>query len=75
MPKYDPSKAIDLTVPNPNGVFARFGWFGPYPSRPCDECGDEDFHGTDWSLGYRCSNNHKFGTPEEWAWERGQYRG
>jgi hypothetical protein len=75
--RYDPRKAIDLSKPNPEGVFARFGWFGPYPSRPCDECGVEVFYATDWGLGYRCAgkSGHIFGTADEWAWERGQYRG
>ena len=72
--RYDPDKAIDLSVPNPMGVFARIGHYGPYPSRPCDECGSEVFRPVDWSLGYWCENNHTFGSPEEWAWDKGQYR-
>lgn len=72
MVRSDPSKAIDLSVPNPNGVFALLGWFGPFPSRPCDECGDDNFRGMDWNLGYYCSNGHRFGTNEEWAWSKGQ---
>jgi len=75
--KFDPERAIDLSVPNPLGAFALFGWFGPYPSRPCDECGCETFRASDWGMGYRCTNNfaHVFGTKDEWDWERGQYRG
>ena len=73
--KYDPNRAIDLSAPNPMGVFALIGHVGPFPSRSCDECGAEEFQAGDWSMGYRCvPNRHLFGTPEEWAWDRGQYR-
>ena len=73
--KYDPERAIDLDKSNLSGVFALFGWYGPYPSRPCDVCSAEEFRAVDWNLGYICPQGHRFGTPEEWAWEKGQYRG
>lgn len=71
--RYDPTKAIDLSTPNPNGVFGLMGWFGPFPSRPCDTCGGEEFNATDWNMGYRCTSCHQvFGSQEEWAWSSGQ---
>lgn len=75
MARFDPERAIDLSKPNPNGVFALIGDYGPYPSRPCDECGAEEYRGIDWGLGWACQPNmHKFGTDAEWAWWRGKYQ-
>ena len=74
--QFDPERAIDLDVPNPNGVFARFGYIGPYPSRPCDACGCETFYSGDWNLGYLCANPEcraVFGTTEEWAYDKGLF--
>lgn len=64
--QYDPNRVIDLTQPSPG---SQFGWFGPFPSRPCDSCGGEFFYGIDWNLGYACVNCRAvFGSKEEWAW-------
>lgn len=69
--KYNPDLAIDLTTQNTSRP--GFGWFGPFPSRPCDSCGSDYFHPTDWNLGYRCDNcGEKFGTEAEWQWAQGR---
>ena len=66
---FDPTRAIDTSVPPPVNPPARFGWVGPFPSRPCDSCGNGEFHSGDWNMGYRCTNcQAHFGTALEWKY-------
>jgi DNA-directed RNA polymerase subunit RPC12/RpoP len=67
--KADPTRAINLNVLPPQPRPARYGWYGPFPSRPCDTCGNDGFHTLDWGMGYRCDACGKpFGTPQEWLY-------
>lgn len=75
MVRFDPEKAINLYEPNPQAGYALIGHFGPFPSRPCDVCGAEEFRGMDWNLGYWCLNGHMFGSKDEWAWDQGKFHG
>jgi hypothetical protein len=66
---FDPTQAINLSVPPPSPPPARYGWYGPFPSRPCDNCGHGEFRPLDWGMGYRCLNcGTRFGTDEEWRY-------
>jgi hypothetical protein len=65
---FDPARAIDISVP-PKPKPPMFGWVGPFPSRPCDNCGNGEFTAGDWNMGYRCTECMTvFGTPIEWTY-------
>jgi hypothetical protein len=68
---YDEQHAINLSTPRTN--FSMFVEVGPFPSRPCDACGNGTFNQGDWNMGYRCTEcNTAFGTHAEWEWFLGE---
>lgn len=68
--KSDPDLAVDYSKPSPPSMF---GWWGPYPSCPCRECGNDIFRTMDWGMGYRCTNcGASWGLKSEWDWYLGQ---